>query len=148
MDPKQAQPQPIAGEDNPTLTGQYLNSLNSLYQGKLMKWAKLPNYMIRSRDENGNEHKQVYTRMKILQWQFDEIEDYRTESVDLERESKRGAWEKSKEMYKRAAGYVLYNPKTEKPMTKEEYKSCYLEDLRPAIDSSLLIALVSDASPS
>jgi hypothetical protein len=141
----QQEPQPIAGEDTGSPTGQYLNSLNALYQGKLTKWAKLPNYTIHFR-KDGKEDKQVYERMKILQHEFDEIEDLRTQSVDLERESKYAAWQKSKEMYRKAASYTLFNPKTQRPMTEEEYKYCHLEDIRPAIDSALLIALISETS--
>jgi hypothetical protein len=124
----------------------YTNSLNSKYQEKIRNAAQSSNYKIDLSHKDGMKETITYTRMKLLQWQFDEIEDLRIEAAELSMKSERmiESNKKLREMYRNAAKYLLFNTKTEKPMTDEEYDSCYFQDLRPAIDSAILLSLISD----
>lgn len=143
--PQPIQPQQIAtGSEATTAWGVYLNSLNAQYQEKIRRMAQQSNYTLNMRYEDGREEKQVFTRMKLLQWQFDEIEDLRAEATELATTSPRQAQKALSNMYAKASGYILFNPKRGKPMTEQEYKHCEFPDIRPAIDASLLLSLVSD----
>lgn len=124
----------------------YTNSLNIKYQEKIKLAAQRSNYTLELVYEDGKTTHYTYTRMKLLQWQFDEIEDLRSEAAELAISSVSAikANKKLKEMYMKAAKYLLFNTTTEKPMTEEEYRHCFFSELRPAIDSSILLSLVSD----
>ena len=124
--------------------GQYLNNLNGRYQEKIRDAAQQSNYNITIRYEDGREEKQVFTRMKMLQWQFDEIEDLRAEATDLTVKSPREAQKALSKMYTKAATYILFNVKKEKPMTEDEYRHCVFSEVRPALDSAMLLGLISD----
>lgn len=135
---------PIVSDSN-TPWSTYLNSLNAKYQERIKKAAQQSNYNLTMRYENGREEKQIFTRMKLLQYQFEEIEDLRAEAGEL------SAADKSREgtkmlanMYRKAANYILWNAKEERPMTDDEYKHCIFSEVRPALDASMLLGLVSD----
>lgn len=136
-------PAAIAGESN-TAWGTYLNSLNSKYQDKIKRMAQLPNYQITMRTDDGREEKQLFTRKKLLQWQFDEIEDLRAQATELAATSARESQKALSTMYKKAATYMLWNPRQQQPMTEDEYRHAVFADIRPALDSAMLISLISD----
>jgi hypothetical protein len=143
-EPALSKSEPIAGIDNASAWSVYINSLNGKYQEKIKRLASLPNYNLHLRYEDGREEKQVFTRMKLLQWQFDELEDLRSSSQELATTSPRESTKSMQKMYKKAAGYILFNPQTKKPITEDEYKHCELSDVRPALDAAILLALVGD----
>lgn len=123
----------------------YLNSLNAKYQDRIRKAAQAPNYNLTMRNEDGHEEKQVFTRMKLLQYQFDELEDLRAEATDFtNKDQPKEAAKATSAMYTKAANYLLWNAKEERPMTEYEYKHCFFPEIRPALDASMLLGLVSD----
>lgn len=139
------QPKKIIGDAVQTPWSTYLNSLNAKYQNKIKKAAQLSNYNLTIRYEDGREEKQVFSRMKLLQYQFDELEDLRAEATELSsKEKPRDAAKALSNMYTLAARYLLWNAKEDRPMTTEEYKHCYFSDIRPALDASMLLGLLSD----
>ena len=75
--------QQIVESEMQTPWSQYLNSLNSQYQNKIRKAAQYSDYTLTLRYEDGREEKQVFTRKKLLQWQFDELEDLRAEASEF-----------------------------------------------------------------
>jgi hypothetical protein len=137
---QQPQPQTIASV-GPTAP---FEKYNLQYQEKIRRWAQYPNYSLNLQYRDGRKEKQVFTRMKLLQWQFEEIETLRAEAQELSITSPTKSNKALNTMYRKAAAYLLFNPKTEQPMTQEEYDSCYAGELRPALDSALLISLISD----
>ena len=82
--------------------------------------------------------------MKLLQWQFDEIEELRALAQEQTTTSPKQSTKSMQDMYKKAAFYTLFNPQTKKPITEDEYRHCELSDVRPALDAAILLALVSD----
>jgi hypothetical protein len=131
--------------DSKTPWATYMNSLNSKYQDRIKKAAQSSNYTLTMRYEDGREERKIFTRMKLLQYQFDEIEDLRAEANELSAAEKpRDSTHKLAEMYKKAAGYILWNVKEERPMTTDEYKHCIFSEVRPALDASMLLGLISD----
>lgn len=139
------QPRKIVEDSIQTPWATYLNSLNAKYQDKIKKAAQVSNYSLTMRYQDGREEKQVFTRMRLLQYQFDELEDLRAEATDLSnKEQPRQAAKALANMYTRAAGYLLWNAKEERPMTTDEYKHCFFSEIRPALDASMLLGLISD----
>jgi|SRR5215831_18174145 len=131
--------------DSKTPWSAYMNSLNSKYQDRIRKAAQSPNYILTMRYEDGREVKQTFSRMKLLQYQFEEIEDLRAEANELSVADKaRESTKKLAEMYSRAASYILWNVKEERPMTADEYRHCLFSEVRPALDASMLLGLISD----
>jgi hypothetical protein len=143
-EPAVTKSEPIAGSENPSAWSTYINNLNGKYQEKIKRFAAMPNYAFHLRYEDGREEKQVFTRMKLLQWQFDELEDLRSSSQELATTSPRESTKSMQKMYKKAAGYILFNPQTKKAISEDEYRHCELSDLRPALDAAILLALVGD----
>lgn len=142
---KEEKPQPIAGADANSAWSVYLNSLNTKYQQRIKQMAQLPNYTLTLRHEDGKEERQVYTRKKLLQWQFDEIEDLRADASELGAKGEaRKAQKTLSLMYRKAASYLLFNTKKEEMMTEDEYNHCVFQEVRPALDSAMLIGLISD----
>lgn len=138
-------PQTIAGSDANSAWSIYLNSLNAKYQQRIKNMAQLPNYTLTLRDEDGREERQVYTRKKLLQWQFDEIEDLRADATELGAKGEaRKAQKTLAQMYRKAANYLLFNTKREEMMGEDEYNHCVFQEVRPALDSAMLIGLISD----
>jgi hypothetical protein len=137
-------PQQIIDSEIQTPWSQYVNSLNSQYQKKIQKYAQYSNYTFNLCYEDGQEEKQVFTRKKLLQWQFDELEDLRAEASELAATSPRKAQKALKDMYEKAASFILWNVKKEHSMTADEYKHCEFSEVRPALDASMLLGLVSD----
>lgn len=143
--PESDKPQAIAGTDANSAWSIYLNSLNAKYQQRIKKMAQSPNYTLTLRYEDGREERQVYTRKKLLQWQFDEIEDLRADAAELGAKGEaRKAQKALSHMYHQAATYLLFNTKREQMMTEEEYNHCVFQEVRPALDSAMLIGLISD----
>lgn len=141
---KQDIPRTLVTDSN-TPWSTYLNSLNAKYQDRIKRSAQHSNYTLTMRYENGREEKQVFTRMKLLQYQYDEIEDLRAESSELSTNNKgRESTKKLSEMYSKAASYMLWNAKEERPMTQDEYNHCVFAEIRPALDASMLLGLISD----
>ena len=131
--------------DKQTPWSAYLNSLNAKYQDRIKKAAQSSNYNLTMRYENGKEEKQVFVRMKLLQYQFEEIEDLRAESSELSDAGKpRESTKMLTTMYRKAASYILWNAKEERPMTEDEYRHCIFSEVRPALDASMLLGLISD----
>lgn len=141
---QESKPQPIAGTETVTPWTNYLNSLNSKYQQRIQRMAQVSNYKLNIRYEDGREETQVYTRMKLLQWQFDEIEDLRAEATELAAKSPREAQKALSAMYLKASGYILFNTKKSRPMSADEYRHCVFSEVRPALDAAMLLGLISD----
>lgn len=138
------QPKTIVA-DKQTPWSTYLNSLNAKYQERIKKAAQSSNYHLTMRYENGKEEKQIFVRMKLLQYQFEEIEDLRAESSELSDAAKpRESTKILSIMYRKAASYILWNAKEERPMTQDEYAHCIFSEVRPALDASMLLGLISD----
>src|SRR6266496_2616261 len=135
-------PQQIVDSEIQTPWSNYLNSLNNLYQKKIQKYAQYSNYTfhLRYEDDRGEE-KQVFARKKLLQWQFDELEDLRAEASELATTSPRKAQKALTQMYEKAATFILWNTKKEMSMTVDEYKHCEFSEIRPALDASMLLGL-------
>jgi hypothetical protein len=128
-----------------TAWGQYLNSLNTKYQDKIKEAAQKPKYSLTIRNANGQDESLTFTRMKLLQYQFDEIEDLRAESTEAtENKKPKEAGKLMREMYAKAATYILWNVREKRPMTLEEYKMAAFSEVRPALDASILLGLISD----
>lgn len=128
-----------------TAWGQYLNSLNSKYQQKIKDAAQKSKYSLTIRNENGQDESLTFTRMKLLQYQYDEIEDLRAESTELSSINKpKEANKLMRQMYLKAATYILWNVREKRPMTEQEYKMSAFSEVRPALDASILLGLVSD----
>lgn len=127
---------------------QYTSTLGSKYQDKIKDAAQRSKYTLELTFEDGHKETQTYTRTKLLQWQYDEIEDLRAEASELVTAANptkpREAAAKSKELYIKAAQYLLFNIKTEKTMTLDEYNHCYFPDLRPVLDAAIMLALLPD----
>ncbi len=138
-------PQQIVDSEIQTPWSQYLNSLNGLYQKKIQKYAQYSNYTfhLRYEDDRGEE-KQIFIRKKLLQWQFDELEDLRAEASELATTSPRKAQKALTQMYEKAATFILWNTKKDHSMTVDEYKHCEFSEIRPALDASMLLGLISD----
>lgn len=137
-------PKVLVTETN-TPWSNYLNSLNSKYQDRIKKAAQQSIYSITIRNENGSEVKQQFTRMKMLQYQFEEVEDLRAQSSELSASNKpREGTKLLSQMYRKAAGYILWNTKEERPMTDDEYRHSVFSEVRPALDASMLLGLISD----
>src|SRR6266496_5127569 len=138
----QAPPEQIVDSEIQTPWSNYLNSLNNLYQKKIQKYAQYSNYTfhLRYEDDRGEE-KQVFARKKLLQWQFDELEDLRAEASELATTSPRKAQKALTSMYEKAATFILWNMKKEMSMTVDEYKHCEFSEIRPALDASMLLGL-------
>lgn len=135
----------VAGLDSNTAWGSYLNSLNVKYQERIRKMAQVSNYTLTLEYEDGRSEKQVFIRKKLLQWQFDLIEDLRAEATELGAKGEaRKAQKALTSMYLQASSFILFNTKKEKMMTEDEYKHCAVQDLRPALDSAMLITLIPD----
>jgi hypothetical protein len=129
---------------------EFTSKLNSDYQEKIRKYAQKPDYKIHiaTAPSNGKARQSdlvTFTRMKLLQYQFDEIEEIRAEATEL---SMAGKLQKAdiltRQMYKKAASYLLWNVSADRPMTEDEYKMSDFAEVRPALDSAMLISLVSD----
>ena len=138
-------PQQIVDSEMQTPWSQYLNSLNGLYQKRIQKAAQYSNYTFNLRYEDGREEKKVFIRKKLVQWQFDELEDLRAEASELAATSLASKSHKAlSQMYEKAATYILWNTREEHSMTVDEYKHCEFSEIRPALDASMLIGLISD----
>jgi hypothetical protein len=142
---QQQQPKQIVDSEIQTPWSGYLNSLNNQYQKKIQKAAQHSNYTFNLSYEDGREEKKVFTRKKLKQWQFDELEDLRAEATDLAAaQQARKAQKALSEMYQKAATYILWNTREEHNMTVDEYKHCDFPEIRPALDASMLLGLISD----
>ena len=127
----------------------FASGLNAKYQEKIKRYAQMPNYFIHIATADGNggykRDKVMFTRMKLLQFMFDEIEDLRSEANELQVQGKpKQSQDVLKTMYSKAASYLLWNAKEERPMTEQEYRMADLDEVRPALDSAMLISLVTD----
>jgi hypothetical protein len=128
-----------------TAWGQYLNSLNAKYQDKIRKAAQQSKYSLTIRNSQGQDESLTFTRMKLLQYQYDEIEDLRAESSEAASANKsKEANKLLRTMYAKAATYILWNVREKRPMTEQEYKMSAFSEVRPALDASILLGLVSD----
>lgn len=131
--------------DSKTPWAGYLNSLNAKYQERIKKAAQQSNYSLTIRRDNGQEEKHIFARMKMLQYQFEEIEDLRAEATELSSADKpREGTKMLANMYRKAATYILWNAKEERPMNEDEYRHCIFSEVRPALDASMLLGLISD----
>jgi hypothetical protein len=138
-----------------TITAQKLpfaswtESLGQEYQDKIKRYATMPDFKIHIAIDGGPKREVVrFARMKLLQYQFEEIEDLRAEMMDLTTAGKtRQAETVSRQMYRKAASYILWNISADRPMSEDEFKYADISESRPAIDSSLLITLL-DPKPS
>lgn len=128
-----------------TAWGQYLNSLNAKYQNKIKDAAQKSKYSLTVRNTQGQDETLTFTRMKLLQYQYEEIEDLRAESTEATNNNKpREANKLMRQMYAKAATFILWNVREKRPMTLEEYRMSAFSDVRPALDASILLGLVSD----
>jgi|SRR5215510_235385 len=134
----------VHGTEAQTPWGSYLNSLNSKYQKRIQQAAQKTKYEFTMRYEDGHEQKSVFHRMKLLQYQYDEIEDLRNEANELGALKPRDSAKALAKMYLKAAGYIMWNVKEDRPMTTEEYNHCIFSEIRPALDASMLLGLISD----
>lgn len=128
-----------------TAWGQYLNNLNARYQNKIKDAAQKQKYSLTVRNSNGQDESLTFTRMKLLQYQYDEIEDLRADSTDATNNNKpKEANKLMRQMYAKAATYILWNVREKRAMTPDEYRMTAFADVRPALDASILLGLVSD----
>lgn len=126
-----------------TAFGNYLNNLNQQYQEIIKRVAQHSSYTFTIRHEDGTEERIEFARRKLLQWQFDEIEDLRAEATELTVTKPREARKAISAMYLKASAYILWNIKKKEPMNEYEYNHAEFSDLRPALDAALLLSLVS-----
>lgn len=128
-----------------TAWGQYLNSLNARYQNKIKDAAQKSKYVLTIRNSNGQDESLTFTRMKLLQYQYDEIEDLRAESTEATNNNKpKDANKLMRQMYSKAATFILWNVREKRPMSAEEYRMSAFSEVRPALDASILLGLISD----
>lgn len=128
-----------------TAWGQYLNNLNAKYQNKIKEAAQKSKYAITVRNNQGQDESLTFSRMKLLQYQYDEIEDLRADSTEATNNNKpKEANKLMRQMYAKAATYILWNVREKRAMTPDEYRMTAFADVRPALDASILLGLVSD----
>lgn len=124
---------------------QYLNSLNEKYQKKIQAAAQQSKYSLTIRNAQGQDETLTFTRMKLLQYMYDEIEDLRADANEATANNKAKESNKlTRQMYAKAATYILWNVREKRPMTDEEYKMSAFSEVRPALDASILLGLISD----
>jgi hypothetical protein len=139
------QPKKIVDETVQTPWATYLNSLNGKYQDRIRKAAQASNYSLTMIYEDGREEKHVFIRRKLVQWQFDAIEELRADSTELSNSDKPKLAAKTlARMYSQAATYLLWHAKEDRAMTEDEYKHCVFSEIRPALDASMLLGLITD----